>query len=479
MKEKKKLYFMLLLLAATITTSKPFCDLEQHILDSFSDDKENPDENEAKILCKFKNYEHIRNNDVITIIDESDSIYSILGLDSEKKSNDTYIYLPKGEYRIYSSLGLDKTITIDDVDSTYELVCSYEDNVVRFKKIYTEYKVKKQTNINDNENTNYISNELNFLNNIESFGLDYSNIKNDEFTPQGYVIIGGTYPSILISAYSKDDNSRIYIYDKQSGSSLGYISLNNTNHVGGITYDSSNDILFVTAYNGKIETYDYSVLMQALNNGREIIDGDVVINLVNKSDKTQNNDYAIIDNDLNVLQTAATICYYDKALYSIDYGQQCVLVKTKYDIVDGKIVSTDNKVIIPEDAKCVQGMAFYRSNKKTYLVLSTSSGVLQSEISVYEVDDTYNWKCISKKIIESSKQIEGISVDMYGNISTIYEGKITNSKIVGNVEVMLRENTYEESLINNIGYNVSGFMWDIENEDDMSLNKAKRLIKSQ
>ena len=93
--------------------------------------------------------------------------------------------------------------------------------------------------------------------------------------------------------------------------------------------------------------------MQALNNGREIIDGDVVINLVNKSDKTQNNDYAIIDNDLNVLQTAATICYYDKALYSIDYGQQCVLVKTKYDIVDGKIVSTDNKVIIPEDAKII------------------------------------------------------------------------------------------------------------------------------
>lgn len=479
--KKNKLYFYTsMLLATSIIMSKPFYDLEQNIIEFFSDEKENPDENEAKIICKFRKYSDVKNNDVITIIDENDSIYSILGVDTEKLSNDTYIYLPQGEYKIYSSQGFYENITVDDVDSTYELMCYYDENKVEFKKLTKDYNIiDKKTNINDKENTNYISDELNFLSKtIESYNLDYSNIKKDEYIPQGYVIISGTYPSILITAYSKDDNSRIYIYDKKEGNYLGYISLNNTNHVGGITYDPNNDILFITASNGLINTYDYSVLMQALNTGIEILDNEVVINLANKSDQSQNNDYVILDNDINVLQSAATICYYDNALYSIDYGLNSILVKTEYDIVDGHIISTDNKVIIPDDAKCVQGMAFYKNKENTYLVLSSSSGFLQSKITIYETNKDYEWECVSQKIIKSSKQIEGISVDKYGNISTIYEGDITKSKIVGNVEVMLHSKT-NKNIINDLGYDISGFIWDVQNENQLTLSKAKKLIKKQ
>ncbi len=481
--KKNKLYFYTsMLLATSIIMSQPFYNLEQNIIDFFSDNKEDPDENEAKIICKFLNYKNIDYNDVITIINEKNEIYSILGVDAGKITNDTYIYLPKGKYKIYSSLGFNKIINVENIDNTYELKCDYEKNEVKFSELKKEYYVlKNPTIINDDENTNYISSDLNFLNDtIESSNLDYSNIKKDEFTPQGYVIISGTYPSILITAYSNNDNSRVYIYNKEKGKYLGYISLNNANHVGGITYDPENDVLFITASNGLINTYDYSVLMQALNNGIEIIDEKVVINLANRSDKNQNNNYVIIDNDIDVLQSAATICYYDNALYSIDYGLNSILVKTDYDIIGSKIISTKNEVIIPEDAKCVQGMAFYKnSDNNIYLILSSSSGFLQSKISIYEVDSTYNWKCISQKIIKSSKQIEGISVDKYGNISTIYEGDITNSKIVGNVDKMIQCETYDGNTFNDIGYIISGSLWDLQNTDSLSVSKAKKLIKSQ
>ena len=156
--KKNKLYFYTsMLLATSIIMSQPFYNLEQNIIDFFSDNKEDPDENEAKIICKFLNYKNIDYNDVITIISEKNEIYSILGVDAGKITNDTYIYLPKGKYKIYSSLGFNKIINVENIDNTYELKCDYEKNEVKFSELKKEYYVlKNPTIINYDEKTNYI-----------------------------------------------------------------------------------------------------------------------------------------------------------------------------------------------------------------------------------------------------------------------------------------------------------------------------------
>ncbi len=477
---KKKLY-LLLLLSASLTASCLY--MEDKIKsDDFNSEEKDPDIDEAKVICRFKNCNDSIDNDVVTFINDNDEIYAILGIDNSNDKNENYIYLPKGHYKICSSLGLKSNIYIDDVDDIYEIVGNYYNNTISIFKNDNQPRISNSFSILNDNNTNYISSDLNFFsNNTESNNLDYSNIKKDGYTAQGYVIVGGTNPYTLISSYSHNKRSRIYIYDRKTGNYLGYIILNNYDHVGGITYDPENDILFVTATDGKINTYDYSVLMSAFNNGINNIDGEVIIDLYSKSDNNQNNDSVIIENDLNVLQSASTICYYDGYLYSIDYGIHSILVKSSYSIINNKVVSISNEVSIPEGAKCIQGMGFYQKDDKIYLVLASSAGFLNSKIGIYEEDDDYRWKCVGKKIIGNNTRMEGISIDKHGNISTIYEGSIVKSKLAGNVNNIIKNTTNIDGLqlLNDFAYDINGVLWDFKYHDDLSLNKAKKLVKKQ
>ena len=61
--------------------------------------------------------------------------------------------------------------------------------------------------------------------------MNYQNIIEDKYTPQGLTIIEDNY---FISAYKKHSPSRIYIYNKDK--CLGKIILDNKAHVGGISY---------------------------------------------------------------------------------------------------------------------------------------------------------------------------------------------------------------------------------------------------
>ena len=104
---------------------------------------------------------------------------------------------------------------------------------------------------------------------------DESNGKYD-LRIQGYTKAGDYY---LITAYDHNHslNSRVYIYDK-AGRCIGYIELKNefdqTSHVGGITYDEKNDILFITGKDGAINTYNLRDITDSLKqSGQEITSG--------------------------------------------------------------------------------------------------------------------------------------------------------------------------------------------------------------
>lgn len=49
-------------------------------------------------------------------------------------------------------------------------------------------------------------------------------------------------------------------------------------------------------------------------------------------------------------------------------------------------------------------------------------------------------------------------MDKHGSISTIYEGDITSSKIVYNVESIIQNNEYDNNIINKVCYDITGFV---------------------
>ena len=44
---------------------------------------------------------------------------------------------------------------------------------------------------------------------------------------------------------------------------------------------------------------------------------------------------------------------------------------------------------------------------------------------------------------------------------------------------MIQCETYDGNTFNDIGYIISGSLWDLQNTDSLSVSKAKKLIKSQ
>ena len=426
---------------------------EEHIVDV---------DDSVKVICKFKNIYKVDIEDVISILNNKNEVVAILGVE-KMDNNDTYIRLNKGKYRLYSTSGFDQIITIDEND-TYELTFNYLNKKITEKKIVDVLADNYKSNLSNNmEDTNYISSDLNFNKEyVESNNLDYSKIMDDGYIQQGYTIVGGTYPSILITAYKKGELSRIYIFERETGKYEGFITLPNKNHVGGITYDPLNDILFITVSNGTISTYDYSVLMKTLDNANDITD-DVHIDL----SKKVNSNLAIIENDINVMQQASTLTFYNNALYSIDFGYEGVMVKTEYNVVDNMVVSTNNTYYSLDNSKCVQGMAFYEDNNDTYLVLSSSLGVIDSKLTIYKkVDDSFIY--MNELTIDSNQKMEGISIDRIGNISSIFEGDNTSKLIAKTDEILDNKNV---DYTNNFLYDVSGFFWDIRHDNGVKVKK--------
>lgn len=75
----------------------------------------------------------------------------------------------------------------------------------------------------------------------------------DSMVPQGLTVVDDYF---LTSSYDycKNDNSAIYVLDK-NGNLLNICDIGNRAHVGGISYDSINDFIWVTSYNGMVNVY--------------------------------------------------------------------------------------------------------------------------------------------------------------------------------------------------------------------------------
>ena len=272
------------------------------------------------------------------------------------------------------------------------------------------------------------------------------------------------------------------------------ITLNTDAHVGGVTFDSKNQILYITGKNGKVSTYDYQLLNRLIKVTSKDTDGVVQINFSNpndekdpekgKQDLTDPSSF-IIENSIDVLETVNqgrlfnkqqgmdTIYYHNGAIYSSTYTENGDLVKTEIEYernpITGKVISikgeSNKKVGLL--APAVQGMAFYEDGDKTYLVTASSAKYSNSRLTLYEMSESEYPIEIGSKVI-SQDGLEGIYINN-GEVSGVFEYEDQKLQNITTIEE-LKESRGDG--LNYAGLKLKAVTWDlthgIENEKEDS-----------
>ena len=287
---------------------------------------------------------------------------------------------------------------------------------------------------------------------FESEDIVYWEPGTHGYTAQGYT---ETDNYKIVSAYKKGSNSRLYYYDKETGEFVGYVELNNKDHVGGITYDPDDKLLFVTGSDGEVNCYDHEAIEQAMATA-DLDTGKPAIDLNNEQ-------YSGIEIDCNIniedelgIDDPATIYYHDGKLYVATYRSKGDLVS--YDIKcnrskDGKVsVDGGQMHIISRDCPAAtQGISIYEKDGKKYVAFARSAKGMKSSIDVYELNDDETLGEMSGSITIDHKGLEGIKINDDGTVTGIYEYEGATSldididNVIGNGEENPRDPLYENA----------------------------------
>ncbi len=250
--------------------------------------------------------------------------------------------------------------------------------------------------------------------------IPYINIKKDGYTVQSITEIDG---KMLISAYKRKHYSRLYIYNIDTYSYEGKIILDNKAHVGGISFDHTNDILYITGSNGEINSYDYKIIRE-LNNEKNYT--------INFSDRVENEEEdqleIKINNNINVKNLdkyaeASTIYYYNNRLYVATFNPTgkgyLYSYKVNYNKENKSISIIDEHTKKYKIGARVQGIALTNYGNKDYLVCSQSIGIANSSILIYEITED-DLVFVGRTYI-NDHGLEGIAIDDDNNLVGIFE----------------------------------------------------------
>lgn len=290
------------------------------------------------------------------------------------------------------------------------------------------------------------------------YEISYEEIENDGFTPQGIV---GIEDKFFISSYKSGENSRIYVYDKQTGKNEAIIELDNKAHVGGIDYDEETGNLYISGYHGDVNIYDYSVINEIMelnkkdNNGLKKID----INELTKHSEKIKLPSNVTVSDKTLKGVASSLCVYKGVLYVATYDTKFSGQLVGFDIKTNKVVALES---VP---KGTQGICFTEYNGSEYLLTSQSVGNSNSMMTVYKMNG-------GKKELQGFYNIdrtkmEQITADKNGNITAVYEDE-KNHTVTTNIADILNNlddypddaicryfNMFGANIIDNFNYTVN------------------------
>lgn len=240
----------------------------------------------------------------------------------------------------------------------------------------------------------------------------YKNIYDDNYVVQGYCI---SRDYCMISAYNKfKAKSRVYLYEK-NGMFKKYVELDNSSHVGGITYDYINDIIYISGANGKVNAYSYP----------ELICGNIV-----KYDSDLD-----ISNVIDGVTSAATLYFYENKLYVCTFEGIGKMVIFDLEVHKNKIKIISSKLInnLPS---AIQGVCVFKDNDRIFYLFSQSYSRLPSVIKLFDDEFKFLGQVRLKEI-----GIEGIDIDYSGNISGVFENGVDRTKKVHVSDLVQRVNT--------------------------------------
>lgn len=304
--------------------------------------------------------------------------------------------------------------------------------------------------------------------------LNYDEIEQDGFTAQGYTIADTnshitSNGKVMITAYNKDgENSRIYIYNSQTGKFEGKIVLDNKDHVGGATFDSKNQILYVTSSEGRVNSYDYQIVTKMIEQAKDDFDGPYTVDMT-KYDRSIYNIENTIETKSEASSNSITkqdgmdsIFYYDGYLYSCTYAGTGKLIRTEMEIEKDprtqEVTNIIEKETITIDSlpSAVQGIAFCEEDGTDYLVTASSADNMSSRLKIFEISDEGNLIDKGTKVV-SHKGLEGIYIND-GSITGIFEYDEQELQNLGKVTDLIGSTG---GIRNDIALQAAGTFWDV------------------
>lgn len=304
--------------------------------------------------------------------------------------------------------------------------------------------------------------------------LNYDEIEQDGFTAQGYTIADTnshitSNGKVMITAYNKDgENSRIYIYNSQTGEFEGKVVLDNKDHVGGATFDSKNQILYVTSSEGRVNSYDYQIVTKMIEQAKDDFDGPYTVDMT-KYDRSIYNIENTIETKSEASSNSITkqdgmdsIFYYDGYLYSCTYAGTGKLIRTEMKIEKDPRTQEVTNIIEKETTtigslpSAVQGIAFCEENGTNYLITASSADNMSSRLKIFEISDEGNLIDKGTKVV-SHKGLEGIYIND-GSITGIFEYDEQELQNLGKVTDLIGSTG---GIRNDIALQAAGTFWDV------------------
>lgn len=194
--------------------------------------------------------------------------------------------------------------------------------------------------------------------------------------PQG-LTISDDYFFISMYDYYHLSNSMINVYDKD-GNFVNSCELDNKAHVGGISYDNTNELIWVSSTYGNVDVYRS-------------------IDIVNRESAKPTYRDLYLGSNLRsynkLFKTAISyLTFYNNTLFVGNFTLSEKGIVKQFDISFDKNrtvhLTEINRFKVPS---LVQGISFYEKDDKTYMILSRSCGPkIPSALQIYKYNEEIN-----------------------------------------------------------------------------------------
>ena len=221
------------------------------------------------------------------------------------------------------------------------------------------------------------------------YGSEY-----DSMVVQG---IAKTTQNIIISAYDKTGENSILYVTNLAGKLVTIVDLGFVAHVGGISYDATNDYLWLTGPEGMVYAVSCSAVLNGTYGGEILVSFDA--GLVNHNDA----------------KVASFLTWFENELFVGSWVNGANGVLNRYDLtnpVEPRLVAT---MSIPEK---IQGVTFWKNNMEERTTMYLSQGY-QTEVGAllcyeYTPENTDYTLTLGKYCLpEGIEQIQATTHGMY------------------------------------------------------------------